>query len=278
MISMAACISLLTDFGLRDEYVGVMKAVVATINPRARVIDITHQIPPQDIIQAALVLKAAYRYFPAGTVHLAVVDPGVGTSRPVVAAKVGRYFFLGPDNGVLWPAIEDSRDKETHIVTVTNSDFFLPKASRTFHGRDVFAPLAAHLSLGVELERLGPAIGLKEMVHLERLEPFRHSDGSLRGTVTGIDRFGNLLTNIGRCHLVDLAGGSDLSGLEISAGPWKLQGLAETYAEVPAGEPLALIGSRDTLELAVNQGSAAKVAGIGRAEPVVVRPAKAGNS
>ncbi len=263
-------ISLLTDFGLEDEYVGVMKAVVATINPGARIVDITHQIPPQDIVQAAFVLKAAYKYFPAGTVHLAVVDPEVGTGRPIVAARAGRYTFLGPDNGVLWPAIEAAAGENPRIVKVTNTAFFLEHVSHTFHGRDIFAPLAAHLSLGLGLEQLGPAMDFCHMTRLPGSGPHRLADGSLQGTVVGIDRFGNLITNISRRDLEDLAGRRGWDNLEVSVGRWRLKGVQDTYAQAAPASPLALVGSRETLEVAVNQGSAAQKLGAVRGQAVMV--------
>ncbi len=271
-----ACISLLTDFGLSDEYAGVMKAVVATINPQARVIDITHQIAPQDIVQAAFVLKAAYRYFPPGTVHLAVVDPGVGTGRQIVAARAGDYFFLGPDNGVLWPSIEATGEKDPQIVTVTNPAFFLANVGNTFHGRDIFAPVAAHLTLGVKLGQLGAPTEFSRIIRPAGCVPRRMEDGRLQGTVVGIDRFGNVITNIRRSDLAALAGGDKWDDLEVSVGHWRLKGLQETYAAVPAGDPLALIGSRDTLELAVNRGNAAETMGVGRGMPVIVSPGGSG--
>ena len=263
-------ISLLTDFGLQDEYVGVMKAVIASINPAVRTIDITHQIEAQDIGQAAYVLKAAYRYFPPDTVHLAVVDPHVGGSRRIVAVKAGGYIFLGPDNGILCPAVEDTGEPQPEVVVVSNSGYFLPDVSRTFHGRDIFAPVAAHLTMGTSLGQLGPGIEFSKLVKPQALTVRRLADGSLQGIVIGVDHFGNILTNIERKCLVEMLKKENLNNLEIKISGWTLQGLGGSYADVAVGQPLALIGSRDTLELAVNHGQAADVLKAGPGDKVVV--------
>ena len=184
-------ITLTTDFGTSDWFVGTMKGVIAGIAPKATIIDLTHDLPPGDIRGGAFALAASYRFFPKGTVHVAVVDPGVGSRRKAIAVQTAKGFFVGPDNGVLSWALVKEKAKAVHALE--NEAYFLKPVSQTFHGRDVFAPVAAHLSRGVPIKKLGPA--LKDFVRLDWPEP-RRQRGGIEGEVVYIDRFGNAITNL----------------------------------------------------------------------------------
>ena len=205
---MPGLITLTTDFGLRDPFVGIMKGVVLSICPSARLVDLTHEIPPQDVLAGGLALEAAAPFFPAGTVHLAVVDPGVGTTRRAIAIRAGGFYLVGPDNGLFTFALDG--DGWT-AVALTAPEYRLANVSRTFHGRDVFAPAAAYLASGVPLERLGPTVSDPERL---RRPACRLEDGELVGEVLDADRFGNLRTSIPAARLVEIpgAGGSCAGG------------------------------------------------------------------
>ena len=246
-------ITLTTDFGAKDWFVGVMKGVILGIAPRAAVVDITHEIPSGDIRAGAFALMASYRFFPKRTVHLAVVDPGVGSNRRAIAVQTADYFFVGPDNGVLSFALRHEKIKS--VRRLANETFFLKPVSRTFHGRDIFAPTAAHLSRGISIQKFGPA--WKDFVKLDwpRLQV---RNGAIAGEVVHIDRFGNLITNIDAGSLQSLG---EKPG-DVFAGRNRLCPLAPFYGAVPAGRPVAVIGSTGFLEIAVNGGSAAEKFGL----------------
>ena len=272
-----SCITLLTDFGTQDEYVGVMKGVILTIHPSATIVDLCHAIPPQDIPSAARMLMAAYGYFPPNTVHVCVVDPGVGTERAILAARAGGRFFIAPDNGLLFPLLRQASSDA--LVRIENADLFLPRISGTFHGRDIFAPVAAHLARGVSLADLGPPTTIDEIVPLFLPEPRIIPQGGLVGRVTGADRFGNLLTDIEARHIDQLLEKGPGSGLEIGkpieihVGGRIISGLSRSYGR-PDGETcLAMMGSRGVLEISVSGGSAKDLlkAGIGDAVTVYRR-------
>ena len=250
-------ITLLTDFGTRDAYVATMKGVILGINPEAVLVDLSHDLAPQDLRAGALVLAGAAPYFPPGAVHLAVVDPGVGGSRRALAAWARGHFWVGPDNGLFHFAL--AGPGEARIVSLENRAFFLPQVSATFHGRDLFAPVAAHLSLGVDLARLGPP--LTDPVLLAWPEAEFGPDAA-RGEVIYVDRFGNLVTNFPAGELLDWLGGR---GLRLQLGGLTLRGLARTYGNAAAGEFLALVASHGFLEVACNRESAARrlKAGVG---------------
>ena len=187
-------ITLLTDFGIEDGYVGTIKGVILSVNPSAMIVDITHQIDPQDLIEAAYVIKSSYRYFPKGTVHVIVVDPGVGSDRAIVALEMMGHIFLAPDNGVLTLLLDEGRLDS--ITRVNNSQYFLEPLSQTFHGRDIFAPVGAHISKGVDLKKLGSGLNRNDLVHLSIRKPSISDEGELVGTIVSVDRFGNCITNI----------------------------------------------------------------------------------
>ncbi len=227
-----------------------MKGVVLGINPEARLVDLTHEIPPGEIRAGAFSLLASCRFFPAGTVHLTVVDPGVGSARKAIAVKTKDFCFVGPDNGVLSWALR--REKIVSVHELRNEAYFLEPVSRTFHGRDVFAPAAAHLSGGLAIQKLGPACD--KVVQLAWAEQDRAGD-QLRGEVIYIDRFGNAITNIQTAELEAFGGRQHL---EVWRGKKAVCGLAEFYGAVPAGQAVAVPGSSGFLEIAVNSGNASQ--------------------
>jgi len=249
-----AIITLLTDFGVQDAYVACLKGVILGLNPAAALIDLTHAVPPQDRRRGALILAGAAPYFPPGTIHLAVVDPGVGSGRRGLAAHCRGQFWVGPDNGLFHLAW--SQDPDLEIVSLENPRFFRPQVAATFHGRDIFAPVAAHLSLGVRLGQFGPAI--TDPVSLGFPEP-TFGPAAIHGEVIYVDRFGNLVSNVRAAALNSWAKGQ---GLHFQVGRIQISGLARTYNDVAPGEFLALAGSHGYLEIACNLGNAA---GRGRA-------------
>ena len=249
-----AIITLLTDFGLRDPYVGIMKGVILSLNPDARIIDISHAVKAGSIIHGAGIIQETYIYFPEGTIHVVVVDPGVGSDRRPILVKTKDRFFIGPDNGLFWPVIKTNH--HTEIIHLTDTRHFLPNISSTFHGRDIFAPVAGHVSLGVDPSKMGAVIN--DPVPLHFPSPEQKND-ILSGQVMRVDRFGNLISNI---HIKDIEGYSGIKPPIIETGRLSIRGLHNTYSEVGAGKVLALIGSAGCLEIAVNQGRACDLTGI----------------
>jgi len=244
-------ITLTTDFGLADGYVGTMKGIILGISPTATIVDISHEIAPQDVHEAAYTLYAAYSYFPQGSIHVVVVDPGVGSERRAIALRTPQATFVAPDNGVLSYVVAGERVEE--IVHVTNPRYHLPPVSRTFHGRDIFAPIAAHLARGIPLAELGEP--LTEIVAFPLPRPQVRPDGTIVGQVIHIDRFGNLITSI---MSKDLADHPLLREGIIGIKGQSIRGTANNYAEGAPGKLLALIGSSDHLEIAVSGGSASQ--------------------
>ena len=261
---MPGLITLTTDFGVRDPFVGIMKGVLLSICPSARLVDLTHEIPRQDVLAGGLALEAAAPFFPAGTVHLAVVDPGVGTGRRAIAVRVGGSYLVGPDNGLFTFALEG---RGWTAVSLTAPEYRLAEVSRTFHGRDVFAPAAAYLASGVPLERLGPAVTDPERL---RRAGCRLEGGELVGEVLDADRFGNLLTSIPAARLAEIAGAD---GIALEVAGRRLRGPLGAYAEGGEGEAAVIVGSTGRLEIFVKGGSALNVLGIGRGAIVRVRRA-----
>ena len=249
-------ITLLTDFGTHDAYVAIMKGVILKINPGANIVDITHWIDSQDVQQAAYAIGSSYRFFPSETVHVVVVDPGVGSCRAVVALRLEEQTFLAPDNGVLTPLLDKQPIEK--IVKVENTDYFLNPVSRTFHGRDVFAPVGAHLSLGLSLDRLGTSIDSGALVRLDLVQPRLENGGRLSGTVIDIDRFGNLITNICWPFVKRHYPAADHNSLRLAIGGHRINCVSPTYSSVMPGKPLVLVGSRGFFEISVNQGNAAR--------------------
>lgn len=246
-------ITLTTDFGHQDPFVGIMKGVIATINPKAKVIDLCHGVPPQDVMAGALILQNSIRYFPRGTIHLVVVDPGVGSARRPLLIEADSNYFIGPDNGVLSLALAGkSADR---IVALSNRAYHLQPTSETFHGRDIFAPVAAHLSLGVAVEEFGESVADFTEIAFPALADLERNN--IEGQIVYIDAFGNLFTNIREHDLTGLP--SDR--LEIAVGPVTIRGLATSYAAARAGELVALVNSWGLLEIAENRGNAAQRSG-----------------
>jgi S-adenosylmethionine hydrolase len=262
---MRPIIALLTDFGTRDHYAGTMKGVVLGICADATLVDISHDIPPHDVLTAALELAAAYKYFPAGSIFLVVVDPGVGSPRRGLAVDTGEYRFIAPDNGVLTAVLKETPPKR--IVELTERRYARPTVSKTFEGRDRFAPAAGWLARGVDLSALGRSAADYHRLALPVLEI---TDAAVTGEVVRVDRFGNLVTNIDH-KLFDKFAQS--GAIEVSAGPHRIGRLVGTYAEAAGDEPCALFGSTDHLEIAVNAASAAERLHLTRGAKVTVRKA-----
>lgn len=257
-------ITLTTDFGVRDAYVGTMKGVILGINPEATIVDLCHEIVPQDVRQGALALYNACRYFPVGTIHVAVVDPGVGSERRPIAVGTSQAVFVGPDNGVFSLVVGGwERRSEVTIVHLTEPRFWLPEVSSTFHGRDIFSPVAAHLSLGVPLEALGQVVD--DMVRLSLPQPEVRDDGTILAQVLRIDRFGNVITSVPE----GLVAEEDVSAVEI--GGRQISRLSHTYSQVESGALVALIGSEGFLEVAVRDGNAARTLEVAVGAPVIIR-------
>ncbi len=262
-----ALITLLTDFGSRDAYVGIMKGVILGINPWVRLVDLSHEVPPQDILFGALVLQSAWRFFPFGTIHLAVVDPGVGSARRGLAAAVRGQFLVGPDNG-LFSLILAACPPQL-VVSLENPRYFLPEVSATFHGRDIFAPVAAHLSLGVPLTDFGSV--LSEPVQLDLPVP-RFTAAAVYGQVLTWDHFGNLITNIPYQELQTWLQGQLA---QVWVGEHLISHWVKTYSEAPPGSLLALGGSHGYLEIACREGNAAVQIGCQLGMPVCIVSQKA---
>ncbi|MCW3983573.1 MAG: S-adenosyl-l-methionine hydroxide adenosyltransferase family protein [Candidatus Bathyarchaeota archaeon] len=240
-------ITLTSDFGLKDPYVAEMKGVILTINPNATLIDITHKVEKYNIRMGAFILASAAPYYPKGAVHVAVVDPGVGTTRRAIIVQTKNGFFVGPDNGLLMIAAQAQGIE--HIYEIANPKFMLPKVSSTFHGRDIFAPAAAHLDRGIAPQEFGPEVTDPVTPKFASVE---HKNGALFGEVLHVDDFGNVITNIPKEDLQD-------GTLKVTLHHLTLQlALSETYAETKLHEPTALVGSHGFLELALNQGSFAE--------------------
>ena len=259
-------VALLTDFGSRDHYAGTLKGVVLSVCPDATVVDISHDIPPHDVLGGALELAACYRYFPHGTIFLVVVDPGVGSPRRGIAADLGDYKFVAPDNGVLSAVFRESPPKK--VVELTERKYALPTVSRTFEGRDRFAPAAAFLAKGIAIHWLGKSVATVQTLDLP--QP-RVDSGELSGEVLRVDRFGNLITNIDRRTFEQFAAGAAIA---VEVGGKAVPRLVATYAEASGGELCALFGSTDHLEVAINAGDAAATLGVGRGAAARVRIVK----
>jgi hypothetical protein len=273
-------ITLTTDFGTADGYVGAMKGVIARLAPEAQVVDITHEIPAQDILAGALALETACPFFPPETIHVAVIDPGVGTSRAAVAIQTPHAFFVGPDNGIFDLVLgagtrrrkqrvsEDSslRFSAWTAVRLTNASYYRPQVSSTFHGRDIFAPVAAHLARGVMLSELGEPI--KDLVSLALPEPEK-SRGGLKLHVLRADHFGNLITDLTAQEYKRWNPKNAAVAIEI--GTRRIAGLSSTFADVAPGEPVAYFGSGGRLEIAVRNGDAAKTLSAELAQGIALR-------
>jgi len=267
MADAQAIITLTTDFGMRDCYVAAMKGVILGINPAARVVDLTHEIEPQNVLACALFLKGSTPYFPRGTIHVVVVDPGVGTERRPLCIETGDQYYIAPDNGVLSLIVRP--DDVLKAVVIENERYLRPTVSATFHGRDVFAPAAAHLSLGVEMSEFGRAV--HDILRVELPAPKVGTDGTIEARVVHVDRFGNLITNVDKGAWHDLTCSAEKVDVRIDVGGMVLERICRTYDDVPVGAPLVLWGSSDFLEIAMNQGNAAEKLGATVGDQVTIR-------
>ena len=248
---MGRIITLTTDFGTQDAYVAAMKGVILTIAPDVYLVDVTHEIPPQNVREGAYVMDTATKHFPEGSIHVGVVDPGVGSARRAIAVRTERALYVAPDNGLLTAILQ--REYPLEAVHLDNPIYWRNQVSHTFHGRDIFAPVAAYLARGVPLNAIGTPISTDELIRLEWPEPVRTPDGHVEGIVVHIDRYGNIVTNI-PSNLLDGAA----EAWVFSVDGQQLRGLKSAYAEVDVGEGLALIGSNDTLEFSLREGNAAR--------------------
>ncbi|MCR4317906.1 MAG: SAM-dependent chlorinase/fluorinase [Planctomycetes bacterium] len=284
MASENSIIALLSDFGVKDYYVGAMKGVILSINPRANVVDISHNVVAQDVAEAGFTLSGCVPYFPTGTIFVSVVDPGVGSDRSIILVETDRHKFLAPDNGLL--SLVMANETVVGITEVTNSKYFLENISSTFHGRDIFAPCAAHLSLGVKVEALGKP--LENPVMFDFGKPDVLDNGALVGRVVHIDRFGNLVTNITREHLnkflPSISEGTATVGVKdddtlnfgesnilIDVTGQEIAGISKSYASRKSGQFVAVFGSTGRLEISVVDGSAAHELKSGRRTPVIIQ-------
>lgn len=254
METRSGIITLTTDFGLIDPYVAMMKGVILSINPKAVIIDITHHIQVGSILAASNLIRETFPFFPKGSVHVGVVDPTVGSQRRLMGIEAGGHFFIGPDNGLFGPIIHDYKD--ARLIQLENKEYFLPHLTYTFHGREVFAPIAANLSCGVPLDEMGATI--QDPVFLDAPVPRKRGD-ILCGQVTRVDNFGNIITNINQHVLGNFIGSAEPL---IEIGHISITGISRIYAEAESGELLALINSSNLLELAVNLGRADTYIGI----------------
>jgi S-adenosyl-L-methionine hydrolase (adenosine-forming) len=255
-------ITLLTDFGQRDGYVAAMKGVMLGLDPAAKLVDISHEVEPQNVAAGTFILESHFRYFPAGTVHVAVVDPGVGSERAALACYGDGHFFVAPDNGLL-DFCRSFSDLQT--VRLTQKKFWRETISSTFHGRDIFAPVAAHLARGEPLPHLGEPFVLQR-----KLPPLQcQIEGKvLQGQIAYIDRFGNLISNISEQHLHEFANNQTIT---ITLAAHLIGSLSKTYADVPPDAPIALISSFGFLEIGVNLGNAQMHFGAQRGTPIAIK-------
>lgn len=242
-------ITLLTDFGNKDGFVGIMKGVILSICPDAKIIDISHEIEAQNVKQAGFVLMNSFRYFPEGTIHVVVVDPGVGSERKILAARAHTQIFLAPDNGLLTYVLEKS--PAFKLINICNDKFFLPNVSHTFHGRDIFAPVAAHLANGIDVNELGTP---DEDYFKIRIPGIEKGKNFLKGEVVYVDRFGNLITNISEESLP-----SNYQNIErIELGNHIINEIVDAYLNGDSSKPIAIIGSSGCLEIAINSKNASE--------------------
>jgi S-adenosylmethionine hydrolase len=262
-MSLPPLITLLTDFGADSPYVAAMKGVIYSLNPAARLVDLTHSVPPQDVRAGAWTWEEITPFFSRGSIHVGVVDPGVGTSRRLICAVLDGSIFLAPDNGLLSRLAR--RTAPTTIVALTEPEYWLPQVSRTFHGRDVLAPVAARLSLGLDVGLLGPPV--ERLVEISWPEVLV-MPGKIQGAVRSIDSFGNLVTDIPAAKLADVP--TDPERIRVRCDEHETQGLFKTYAEQPPMTLLALIGSSGYLELAIVEENASMMLGIRTGTPVTV--------
>ena len=257
---LSGLITLTTDFGLRDPFVGIMKGVILSIHPEARVVDLTHQVEPFDVVDGALALVQSYPYFPPGTIHVVVVDPGVGSERRPILVTTPRSHFIGPDNGVFSLVYE--RESSLEIRHISAEQYFLKPVSQTFHGRDVFVPVAAWLSKGLAPETFGGLI--TDYVRVAMAKPQQMSASVIRGEVLRVDKFGNLITNFDPAHL------PQQGSFRFRINQNRVTRLVSSYAEGRGNGVIAIVGSAGFVEIAACQASAAEVLGAGKGTEIIL--------
>ena len=257
-------VTLTTDFGLHDHFVGTLKGVILGIAPEAEVVDISHAVQPFDVLDGALTIAQTYAYFPAGTVHVVVVDPGVGTARRPIIASTERQHFVAPDNGVL--SLVYSREERLHVHHITSEHYFLQPVSNTFHARDIFAPVAAYLAKNVDAAKFGDEV--EDFVRFSVPRPKAGADGTLRGVVLKADRFGNLITNITPQDAPALFQGS--ARFKLTIGKREITELKSAYAEGAPGDVFAIVSSMGYLEVASSRASAAQILAVGKGAEVTL--------
>ncbi len=257
-------ITLTTDFGTADHYVSSVKAAILTVSSRPAVVDITHEIPPHDVMEAGWILRNAFGAFPRRTVHVAVCDPGVGTSRRAILAVTENHYFIGPDNGIF--SFVFDVEPPAQVIEITATHYLAPTVGATFHARDVFAPAAAHLAGGIAAENFGAPI--EDYVRLDLPKAKVTREGGVKATVAHVDRFGNVILNLTRQALEAVRERVEATGFTATAGPTKVAHLFTTYGDAPPGTPFLLYNSSDLLEIAANQARACDLVGL-RAGDVV---------
>ena len=255
-------ITLTTDFGLTEHYVGAMKGVIYSIHPSAQIVDITNAVQSFDILDGAIAISQSYSYFPADTIHVVVVDPGVGSTRRPILATVGQYFFIAPDNGVLSLVYE--REERISVRHITSEHYFRQPVSNTFHGRDIFAAVAAYMSKGVETAKFGEEV--TDFVRFVAPKPKAVAPNSWKGIVLKTDKFGNLITNFTSKDVPQITSGS----FKLSVGKAEITKLRSNYAEGAQGELFAIIGSSGFVEISTNRGAASRVAGADKGSEVTL--------
>lgn len=260
-------ITLLTDYGTRDPYVACMKGVICEVNPDVNIVDISHEIAPQDILEASYVLRCAYSYFPTRTIHLVVVDPTVGSARRLILVATDDHYFLAPDNGVL-QLIYDAEEVRS-VIAINAEHYFLKNISKTFHGRDILTPCAAWLAKGNDITNFGDPI--EDYVKLTLPKPRIIADGFLKGNILHVDRFGNLITNITSADYDAAREKNPGTAFKVLIGKQEIAGLKEYYAQGQKGEIIALFGGGNFLEIAQTQGSAARTLSLARGADVGVQ-------
>ena len=253
-------ITLTTDFGDRDGFIGIMKGVILSINPNAKIVEITNKIERYNISQAAFVIKNSFSFFPKKTIHIVIADPGVGSSRRIIILKHKEHLFIAPDNGIIKYIIPEKGEHQ--VYNVINKDYFLEDVSSTFHGRDIFAPVSAHLSLGINPKKLGPQIF--DYIKNENLEPII-SKNKIIGKAIYFDRFGNIITNIKKD---DIPGNVRKDDVLIKIKEWNIKGITQCYSDGNKAKPSAIFGSSGFLEIAIYLGNAAEILGVKIDEPV----------
>ncbi len=258
-------ITLTTDFGTNDHFVGTMKGVILDIVPEAQIVDICHAVQAFDVLDGALTISRAYSYFPTRTVHLVVVDPGVGTARQPIIASCDKYHFVAPDNGVL--SLVYAREERMHVRHITSEHYFLQPVSNTFHARDIFSPVAAYLAKEVDTLKFGEEV--QEYVRFSAPKPKAVDSNRLRGVVLKVDRFGNLITNFTPQDAPVLFG-AEAKGFKIVVGSHEISEMHSAYAEGAPGEVFGILGSMGFLEIAANRGAAAQLTGAGKGTDVTV--------